>query len=226
MSGASHPAVGTYGPAKVNATRRCAAGQTILIKAVGGASVISSLSVGVYDDAEQAKAVAAFLLDPSDTSLKSAHDDALSHEVHEELNITISIFKAMCADFNADFAAVMRRPVGGSSSDPLVGTKFTVTDYPVVDFDSHAVLGLFNGEISVDSAHSTEPDKYNCSFEFDGNPVNIVMPKTMITRFNGTADVGVPLFFRGGLFRSPRSGLARRPARAHSHRRQGVAHLL
>ena len=87
-----------------------------------GNSPTQQLTAGVYDALVDATAVGAFLKNPSDQSLQSAHDDALTRELHEEANINLNVFKKMVVNL-ADFAGV-----GGGAppppADPLVGTFF------------------------------------------------------------------------------------------------------
>ena len=90
--------LGAVGPAKNNAARRCVVGNFLCIKAVGNDGSVPKAAVGVYGDETDAQAVAAFVEDPSDVSLKSAHDDAITRELHEESEVPLSILKAMAAN--------------------------------------------------------------------------------------------------------------------------------
>ena len=91
--------LGAIGPAKANASRRCAVGNFLCIKAVATVGSVLKVDVGVYADDDDARAVGDFLQDPSDASLQAAHDDAIARELHTEVNVSLTILKAMAVDW-------------------------------------------------------------------------------------------------------------------------------
>ena len=171
--------LGAVGPAKNNAARRCVVGNFLCIKAVGNDGSVPKAAVGVYGDETDAQAVAAFVEDPSDVSLKSAHDDAITRELHEESEVPLSILKAVAANFR-DFADGGGGGGGALPADPLLGTSFAVLNFVVVNNNGVHTGGLYSGDVHIVSHN--DDDTFVGDYEHEGTTYSNTFLRQFITR--------------------------------------------
>ena len=157
--------LGATGPAKANASRRCAVGNFLCIKAVATVGSVLKVDVGVYADDDDARAVGDFLQDPSDASLQAAHDDAIARELHTEASVPLTILKAMAVDWRW-FLDVGGGGGGAVPVDPLVGTSFPVVRFIVVDNAGTYTGTFYTGDIRIVSA--INDDTFTCEFDHEG----------------------------------------------------------
>ena len=157
--------IGAVGPAKTNAVRRCVVGNFLCIKAVVNGGSVPKATIGVYGNQADAEAVAAFVVDPSDTSLEAAHDDALAREIHEVVEVPFSILRAMAANARA-FVDGGGGGGGAQPVDPLVGASFPVLNFLVVDNTGAYTGSLYTGDIQIVS--SINDDTFTGEFDHEG----------------------------------------------------------
>ena len=171
--------IGAVGPAKTNAVRRCVVGNFLCIKAVVNGGSVPKATIGVYGNQADAEAVAAFVVDPSDTSLEAAHDDALAREIHEVVEVPFSILRAMAANARA-FVDGGGGGGGAQPVDPLVGASFPVLNFLVVDNTGAYTGSLYTGDIQIVS--SINDDTFMGEFEHEGTTYSNAFSRQLITR--------------------------------------------
>ena len=213
--------LGAVGPAKTNASRRCAVGNFLCIKAVATVGSVLKVDVGVYADDDDARAVGDFLQDPSDASLQAAHDDAIARELHMEVNVSLTILKAMAVDWRwfLDVGG------GGGGADPLVGTSFPVVNFIVVDNAGTYIGTTYTGDIRIVSAINN--DTFTCEFDHEGVTYTNAFARRYIER-QLTPPPPVDTFPSlldglGNIIGSVTAGLLKRLPRSHA---SGDAHTL